>query len=121
MDAETDLFVQAFWVKCRETIRPGLDEAVDRLRDEGHEANISTLEFSPDKEKSPEGAPALILTVHPSGGSDTYVLRYRGDVPAQDIEVAGSGAKPERLNIAAIDGPTVKRQISACFGALLKS
>ena len=121
MDAETDLFVQAFWVKCRETIRPGLDHALDELRNAGHEANISTLEFSPDQETSPEGAPALILTVHPSGAADASVLRYRGDVPAREVVVTASGAKPARFDMAAIDEPTVKRQISACFGALLKS
>ena len=25
MDQDTDLFVQAFWVKCREVIRPEID------------------------------------------------------------------------------------------------
>ena len=34
MDTDTDLFVQAFWVKCRDIIRPELDVAVDALRHE---------------------------------------------------------------------------------------
>lgn len=121
MDAETDLFVQAFWVKCRETIRPELDDAQDRLRDAGHEANISTLEFSPDQETSPDGAPALVLTVHRSGASDAIVLRYRGDVPAREVEITMPGVKPARVDMAAVDEAMVKRHVSACFGALLKS
>ena len=28
MDRDTDLFVQAFWVKCRDVIRPELDRVV---------------------------------------------------------------------------------------------
>lgn len=121
MEAETDLFVQAFWVKCRETIRPGLDDAQDRLRDAGHEANISTLEFSPDQETSPDGAPALVLTVHRSGAPDAIVLRYRGDVPAREVEITMPGAEPARADMATIDEAMVKRHISASFGALLKS
>ena len=31
MNRDTDLFVQAFWVKCRETIRPELDFTVDDI------------------------------------------------------------------------------------------
>lgn len=121
MNAETDLFVQAFWVKCRETIRPELDDAQDRLRDAGHDANIATLEFSPDQEASPNAAPALVLTVHRSGAPDAIVLRYRGDVPAREVEITASGAKPARVDMSSIDGAMVKRQVSACFGALLKS
>ena len=85
MDAETDLFVQAFWVKCRDVVRPELDQAVDALRSAGHEANISTQEFSPDKKDLPEGSPELVLTIHPAG-SAARELRYRGDVPARELD-----------------------------------
>lgn len=121
MDAETDLFVQAFWVKCRETIRPQLDNAQDRLRDAGHEANIATLEFSPDQEASPNAAPALVLTARRSGAPEAVVLRYRGDVPAREIEVTAADATPQRLDMAALDEAMVKRHVSACFGTLFKS
>ena len=120
MDAETDLFVQAFWVKCRDIIRPELDQAVDELRDAGHEANISTLEFSPDEATSPEGAPALILTIHTSGASDTRILRYRGDVPAREIEVMASNCKTARYDLSAVTNAGVKNDIKLCFGSLLK-
>jgi hypothetical protein len=44
MDAARDLFVQAFWVKCREVIRPEFDRAVERLRHQGCELAVSTQE-----------------------------------------------------------------------------
>ena len=45
MDRDTNLFVQAFWVKCRDVIRPELDRAVDDLKSAGHDANVSTQEY----------------------------------------------------------------------------
>lgn len=121
MDTETDLFVQAFWVKCRDIIRPELDEAVDALRTAGHETNISTLEYSPDEKTSPESAPALIMTVHPSGSTDNLVLRYRGDVPARELEVMASGCKTAHYDLAAVAHGVVKNDIALCFGSLLKT
>ena len=32
MDSDTDFFVQAFWVKCRDIIRPELDEGEEHVR-----------------------------------------------------------------------------------------
>ena len=32
MDRDTDLSVQAFWVKCRDVIRPELDRIIDELK-----------------------------------------------------------------------------------------
>ena len=119
MDAETDLFVQAFWVKCRDIIRPELDTAVDALRHAGHETNISTLEYSPD-EKGPESAPALIMTIHPGGSTESRVLRYRGDVVAREIEVMASGCKTSRFDLSAVTTADVKNDIALCFGSLLK-
>jgi hypothetical protein len=120
MDTETDLFVQAFWVKCRDIIRPELDVAVDALRDAGHETNISTLEYSPDEKTSPEAAPALIMTVHPSGSTESRILRYRGDVPARELEMMASGCKTARYDLSAVAHAVVKNDIALCFGALLK-
>jgi len=121
MDTETDLFVQAFWVKCRDVIRPELDEAVHALRHAGHEANISTLEFSPGEMTAPESAPTLTLTIHTSGTGDTRVLRYRGDVPAREIEVMASGCKTSRYDLSAVTQDGVKHDIALCFGSLLKT
>lgn len=121
MDTDTDLFVQGFWVKCRDIIRPELDAAVDALRDAGHETNISTLEYSPDEKTSPEAGPALIMTVHPSGSTESRILRYRGDVPARELEMMASGCKTARYDLAAVAHGVVKNDIALCFGALLKT
>ena len=119
MDADTDLFVQAFWVKCRETIRPAFDMAVESLRAEGHEANVSTLEYSRDAGAAPDAAPALVLTVYPKGSSGSRVLRYRGDVAAKDVEVTPAAAEPHRHELAEIDLSVIKKEISESFAALL--
>lgn len=120
MDAETDLFVQAFWVKCRETIRPALDDARDGLRDAGHDAEIATLEFSSDQQAAPDAAPALVLSVHRSGDDGTWVLRYRGDVPAREIEISLPGERPVRADMSTIDDAMVNSHVAAAFGGLLK-
>ncbi|WP_295134016.1 hypothetical protein [uncultured Reyranella sp.] len=121
MDTETDLFVQAFWVKCRDIIRPELDEAVNALRHAGHDANISTLEFSPDEKTAPESGPTLTLTIHTSGTGDTRVLRYRGDVATREIEVMASGCKTSRYDLSAVTQAGVKHDIALCFGSMLKT
>ena len=121
MDSDTDFFVQAFWVKCRDIIRPELDEAVDALRHAGHEANIATLEFSPNEKSAPDSGPTLTLTIHTSGTGDTRVLRYRGDVAAREIEVMASGCKTSRYDLSAVTHEGVKHDIALCFGSLLKT
>ncbi len=67
MNCDTDLFVQAFWVKCRETIRPELDFTIDDLKSEGHDAHVATQEYSDVPDQLPEAGPSVILTVHPNG------------------------------------------------------
>jgi hypothetical protein len=121
MDTDTDLFVQAFWVRCRDIIRPELDEAVDALRRAGHEANISTLEFSPADKTAPENGPTLTLTIHTSGAGDTRVLRYRGDVATREIEVMASGCKTSHYDLSAVTQAGVKHDIALCFGSLLQT
>ena len=53
MDHNTDLFVQAFWVKCREVIRPEIDAAIGDIRRAGHDANVSTQEYSQVADRLP--------------------------------------------------------------------
>ena len=52
MDRDTDLFVQAFWVKCREVIRPEIDRSDRRLKSAGHDANVSTQEYSAGRRRA---------------------------------------------------------------------
>ena len=80
MNRDTDLFVQAFWVKCRETIRPELDFTVDDLKSEGHDAHVATQEYSDVPDRLPEAGPSVILTVHPKGAAEGHALRFQGDV-----------------------------------------
>lgn len=118
MDTDTDLFVQAFWVKCRETIRPEIDLAVGRLRDAGHDAHVATLEYAGDAPGSPEGAPALVVTVHPKGDAEAAILRYRGDVASRDVETTSSVQRASRHYLDAIDTALVKTQLAETFGTL---
>lgn len=119
MDADTDLFVQAFWVRCREIIRPELDAAVDALRRAGLDAHISTLEFSSHDPITADNAPTLTLTVHTSGAADTRQLRYRGDVASREVEVTASDGKTSRCDLSAVTQAGVKNDIKLCFGSLL--
>ena len=120
MDTETDLFVQAFWVKCRDIIRPEFDEAVDALRAAGHEANVATLEFSPDEAGNADAAPAMVLTVHPKE-SFMATLIVRGDVAAKDALFVSALETPRRYDLAQIDLAVVKRELAAAFATLLPS
>lgn len=83
MNFDRDLFVQAFWVKCRELIRPELERALDRLRGEGIEAEISTQEGDDKAAASP--GPSLTLAAPDS------TLSFYGDVARQTVRVVPLG------------------------------
>ena len=119
MDTETDLFVQAFWVKWRGIIRPEFVEAVDALRGAGHEANVATLEFSPDDASNADAAPAMVLTVHSNGSEATAALHVRGDVVARDVLFVSALETPRRYDLAQIDLAVVKRELATAFATLL--
>ena len=119
MDTEIDLFVQAFWVKCRETIRPAFDAAIDQLRAAGHDAHVATLEFSPDQATSADAAPAIVLTVHAQGSAAPVALHIRGDVAAREVTAVSALETPRRYDLAEIDVVVVKRELAATFPTLL--
>jgi hypothetical protein len=113
MDRDTDLFVQAFWVKCRDVVRPELDRAVDELKSAGHDANVSTQEYSPVADQLPDIGPVLTLTVHPKGAPEGRTLQFHGDVAKANLEVIGSGAKAaHRYELASVDEAVTKREIA---------
>ena len=112
MDVDTDLFVQAFWVKCRDVIRPVLDLVIDDLKAAGHVAHVATQEYSPVKDHLPNIGPVLTLTVHPNGEPEARTLQFHGDVAKRDLEVIGSGVKAQRYDLAALDEPTARREIA---------
>ena len=119
MNRDTDLFVQAFWVKCRETIRPELDFTVDDLKSEGHAAHVATQEYSDVPDGLPEAGPSVILTVHPNGEEQGHALRFRGDVARSDVVVTGSTGTSRRHELAQLESPAVKAEISAWLTELL--
>jgi hypothetical protein len=119
MDRDTDLFVQAFWVKCRDVIRPVLDLVIDDLKAAGHGAHVSTQEYSPVPDQLPDSGPLLTLTVHPNGESEARTLQFRGDAAKRDLEVLGSGVKAHRYELAALDDPAAKREIGEWVAPLL--
>ena len=119
MDRDTDLFVQAFWVKCRETIRPELDLTVEELKREGHVAHVATQEYSEVDDGLPDTGPSLILTVHPKGEPEAYKLIFRGDVARRDVEVVSSTGWSRRHELADVDVVVVKAEISAWLTEIL--
>jgi len=112
MDRDTDLFVQAFWVKCRDVIRPELDRAVDELKSAGHDANVSTQEYSPVADQLPDIGPVLTLTVHPKGAPEGRTLQFHGDVAKSNLEIIGFGGKAHRYELASLDEAGTKREIA---------
>ena len=119
MDRDTDLFVQAFWVRCRETIRPELDSTVDGLKGKGHDAHVATQEYSEVPDQLPDAGPSLTLTVHPNGEPKGHTLQFRGDVAQSDVVVTTSAGKSSRHELDALELPVVKAEISAFLTALL--
>ena len=120
MDRDTDLFVQAFWVKCRDVIRPELDRVIDELKSDGHDANVSTQEYSPVADSLPDIGPVLTLTVHPKGTPQGRPLQFHGDVATRDLEIIRTGGKAQRYELAKLDEAVVKREVADWLAVALK-
>ena len=119
MDVDTDLFVQAFWVRCRETVRPELDQVVDTLKGDGHDAHVSTQEYSDVPDDLPDAGPSLILTVHPNGAADGRILKFHGDVAGGNIEVSTPPDGTRRYEMSDLELPVVKREVSDWLARVL--
>ena len=79
---DRDLFVQAFWVKMREVVRPELDRAVERLRERDVAAEIASQEYDPSAGRAKESGPSLTLTA-----AGNARLSFYGDVVRQRVLV----------------------------------
>src|SRR5262245_22275629 len=112
MDRNTDLFVQAFWVRCRETIRPELDAVVGDLKGKGHEAHVATQEYSDVADQLPDAGPSLTLSVHPDGAAQRHTLQFRGDVAKSDVVVEASNGQSSRHELDALELAVVKAEVS---------
>ena len=119
MDRDKEIFVQGFWVRCRETIRPELDAIVDELKSKGHDAHVATQEYSDVPDQLPDTGPSLTLSVHPNGEARKLTLQFRGDVGRNDVVVARSDGKSKRHELAALELPVVKAEISAFLSEVL--
>ena len=119
MDRDTEIFVQGFWVRCRETIRPELDHAVENLKARGHDAHVATQEYSAVPDGLPEPGPSLILTVHPNHSPQAATLQFRGDVAKGDVIVEATKGNTHRHALDALELPVVKAEISTFLAGLL--
>ena len=119
MDRDTEIFVQGFWVRCRETIRPELDHTVENLKARGHDAHIATQEYSAVPDGLPEPGPSLILTVHPNHSPQAATLQFRGDVAKGDVIVEATKGNTHRHALDALELPVVKAEISTFLAGLL--
>jgi hypothetical protein len=122
MDQDTSLFVQAFWVKCREVIRPEIDSVIGTLRGAGHDANVATTEFSTVADGLPtDGGPSLRLAVRPAGAADDAThpsLEFHGDVARQAIDVMTSDGRRQSYEMAALGPAEVKTELDRWLARL---
>ena len=121
-DRNSDMFVQAFWVKCRETIRPEIDAAAGDLRRAGHDAAVSSQEYSsvPDRLPAATG-PSLTLALRPRGAADGAVqpaIEFHGDVAHGKVEVRTSAGRSHAYELDRLDVPEVKTEIEEWLGQL---
>ena len=125
MDQDTDLFVQAFWVKCREVIRPEIDARIGDLRRAGHDANVSTQEFSEVADRLPAPAgPSVTLAIRPVGataGATHPAIEFRGDVQRQAIDVLSDGERRQSYELAALGTTEVQAEIDGWLARLAAS
>jgi hypothetical protein len=123
MDQRHDLFVQAFWAKCRETIRPEIDAAARDLRSAGRNSAVSTQEYSevPDRLPAASG-PSLKLVLRPQGVSEAMVqpsIEFHGDVAHEKVEVRTSAGHSHVYDLDELDEPRVKTEIGEWLGRLI--
>jgi hypothetical protein len=123
MDQDKDLFVQAFWVKCRETIRPEIDAAADDLRRAGHDAAVSTQEYSSVPDRLPAAVgPSLTLTLRPRGPAEGIVppaIEFHGDVANSKVEVRTSAGHSQAYDLDKLDVPQVESEIADWLGHII--
>jgi hypothetical protein len=123
MNQDQDIFVQAFWVKCRETIRPELDAAAHDLRSAGHDSAVSTQEYSERPDHLPAAVgPSLTLALRPRGPAEGIVppaIEFHGDVALNKIEVRTSAGHAQAYDLDRLDTREVKQEIEEWLGHLI--
>jgi hypothetical protein len=122
MTPDASLFVQAFWVKVREVIRPEIDAAIDELRGAGHHGSVSTQEYSEVPDELPAHAgPSITLALRPAHAAEDAVhpaLEFHGDVARETVEVLTSDGRSQSFEIAALGTAEVKVMIDEWLARL---
>ena len=112
MDQNTSLFVQAFWVKCREVIRPEIDTVISGVRSAGHDGHVSTQEYTTVADGLPAHAgPSLTLALRPANARDGDAhpsLEFHGDVARQAVDILSSDGRKTSYDISVL-GPAQAR------------
>ena len=123
MNQDQELFIQAFWVKCRETIRPEVDAVAQELRSAGHDAAISTQEYSSAPDQLPANVgPSLTLALRPRGPADGIVppaIEFYGDVANSTLEVRTSAGHRQVYDLDQVDTPKIKTEIDEWLGHII--
>jgi hypothetical protein len=115
MDQDTSLFVQAFWVKCREVIRPEIDSAISDLRGAGHDGHVSTQEYTATADGLPAHAgPSLTFALRPAGARDGAAhpsVAFHGDVARQAVDILSSDGFKTTYDIAVLGPAQVRAEL----------
>ena len=80
---------------------------------------MATQEYSDVADGLPDPGPSLILTVHPKGAPKGHALRFRGDVARSDVEVTATSGTSRRHELAELELPEAKAEISAWLTEIL--
>jgi hypothetical protein len=125
MDQDTSLFVQAFWVKCREVFRPEIDTAIGDVRGAGHDGQVSTQEYTAVADGLPGHAgPSLTLALRPAGSRDGDahpMLEFHGDVARQAVDILASDGRKTSYDIADLGPIQVRAELDDWLARLVIS
>ena len=125
MDQDTSLFVQAFWVKCREVIRPEIDSAISDVRGAGHDGHVSTQEYSAAADGLPAHAgPSLTFALRPAGARDGDAhpsLVFHSDVAGQAVDILTSDGRKTSYDIAILGPAQVRAELDDWLARLATS
>ena len=121
MSRDIEIFVQAFWVKCRDVIRPELDRVIHELEAKGHVAHVSTQEYAGVADGLAGDNPTLTLTLHPNKAPTGRTLKFRGDVARRGVDVIGpAGTLRHYGDLSQVDDAAAHRDVAEGVAALLK-
>ena len=125
MDQDTSLFVQAFWVKCREVIRLEIDSAISDVRSAGHHGQVSTQEYTATADGLPAHAgPSLTFALRPAGARDGDAhpsLEFHGDVARQTVDILTSDRYKTTYDIAVLGPLQVRAELEDWLARLAVS